>query len=89
MVAVVKMSNLGHFRCQIEPPSLRIEPKIPEIIKLDLKILLVAQPACFYHFSFRFEGISKMKGFGGQIAASILNFFTDINSSRLWMDQSA
>jgi hypothetical protein len=79
-------AKLGHL-------ALEIKPKIHEIKKLELKISLVVQSACFYHFLFRFESISKMKGFEGKIAASIsvaiLTFFTNFNISRLWMDQSA
>ena len=76
-------AKLGHL-------ALEIKPKIHEIIKLELKISLVVQSACFYHFSFRFESISKMKGYEGKIAASIsveiLTFFTNFNISWLWMD---
>ena len=73
-------AKLGHL-------ALEIKPKIHEIIKLELKISLVVQSACFYHFLFRFESISKMKGFEGKIVASIsvaiLIFSTNFNISRL------
>ena len=51
----------------------------------------MVQSACFYHFSFSFESISKMEGyeahFAFRISVAILTFFTFSNISLLWISR--